>query len=67
MAEILKRGTLPEEYKFEGQCYHCGSIIRFELNEVSEKYDQQRDGSAFYEAECPVCEKTMYPRKVKAT
>lgn len=65
MPEILKRGELPEERKYQGTCSNCKSEIRFGHGEVnhSHSYDP-RDGVSIFEATCPVCSKKMYPNRV---
>lgn len=63
MPEILKRGELPEERKYQGTCSNCKSEIRFGHSEVHHSYDQ-RDGGSIFKATCPVCQKDMYPNRV---
>lgn len=54
MAEIIRRGELPEERKYQGTCARCRSVVRFDHGEVNHSYDQHNGGSLF-RAVCPVC------------
>lgn len=59
--EIIKKGKLPEEQIFEGDCYYCNSLIRAKQKEI-EVTHCQRDGT-YGSGQCPVCKTNMtfYP------
>lgn len=52
--EILKRGELPGDRKWEGGCTSCLSEATAVRSELKNVVDDQRDGPHARE-ECPVC------------
>ena len=61
MMEIIKKGRLPEEEIFEGDCHNCKTEFRCKRCEGTyESY--QRDGD-FLRVTCPLCnrEAIAYP------
>jgi hypothetical protein len=52
--KIIRKGKLPSEDMFEGECYNCHSILQEKRGELKVQYDQ-RDNDSFAHAKCPVC------------
>lgn len=51
--EIIKRGTPPSEKVFQGECYACGTIVKFTRAEAAISPDH-REGPNYY-ITCPIC------------
>jgi len=50
--EILKKGRLPEDTVYTGDCYHCGTQMRAKRSDLEFGGDH-RDSGYFHE--CPLC------------
>lgn len=51
--EILVRGKAPAEFRYDGTCSTCRSILKADHDELRHTYDQ-RDGD-MHVGDCPVC------------
>lgn len=55
--EIIRKGELPEEKVWRGECSYCKTVVEAKQKELEVTYDQ-RDGS-YGSAKCPLCKKVM--------
>lgn len=55
--EIVHRGALPEDKKYEGKCSYCRTVIAFKRADARYVCDQ-RDGD-YLEVQCPVCSRPI--------
>lgn len=62
--EIIRRGHLPENDRFEAQCHNCKSYIAFLRSDGKLTFDQ-RDGD-FLTVDCPHCGKSVHVSTRKA-
>jgi len=62
--EIIKKGKLPEDKSYRGECHNCKTIFKFNYNE-GEYFSNQRDGAGF-KVICPLCKEPLYvyPREL---
>jgi hypothetical protein len=56
--EIIKKGKLPEERLWQGECKNCNTIARAKEKELDLTHYQQ-DG-LFGRANCPLCKQSIY-------
>jgi len=56
--EIIKKGKLPDDIAYKGECHYCGTIVRFKRSEGHVVYDQ-RDGNSVSVC-CPLCHNNIY-------
>ena len=56
--EIIKKGKLPEERLWQGECNNCHTIARAKEKELDLTHCP-RDGS-FGRANCPLCKQDIY-------
>ena len=61
--QIIKRGVIPAERKWRGNCFHCSSIMEAKQSELTIQ-SNQRDGE-WATTKCPVCGSPMnfYPKE----
>lgn len=61
--DIILKGTLPDQIKYQGRCNHCTTVFTFVAKEAKLTYDQ-RDGD-FFEVACPLpgCGRTVYVQR----
>lgn len=52
--EIIKRGKLPEELTYTGECYRCGTVAIAKGKELQLSYDV-KEHQTYGVAKCPVC------------
>ena len=58
MIEIIKRGKIPQEKKYEATCYTCKTVFTA-LQEDGKVVNDQRDGD-FVTFHCPVCNRECH-------
>lgn len=51
--EIVIRGKAPSEYRYDGSCSTCKSVLKADHDELEHNYEQ-RDGWSHI-GNCPVC------------
>jgi len=56
--EIIKRGIIPKEKLYIGECDNCDTKFRFKRKEAKSEEDD-RDG-CFLKIKCPVCKEMTY-------
>lgn len=56
--EIIKKGKLPEERIWNGECYNCRTVVKAKENELNVTHDLLN--GLFGSHTCPLCKKTMY-------
>lgn len=63
--DIIKRGKVPTEQRYEGTCENCGSKMEANRREVSESWIEGGDEPTWW-AVCPVCQAQfqLFPKKV---
>ncbi|WKV20474.1 hypothetical protein 16Q_081 [Pseudomonas phage 16Q] len=52
--EIIVRGKAPSEYRYDGTCDKCRSVLKADHDELEHTHDQ-RHGDA-HRGTCPVCD-----------
>lgn len=62
--EIIRRGHLPENDRFEAQCHNCHTQIAFLRSDGKLTFDQ-RDGD-FLTVDCPHCHRPVHVSTRKA-
>jgi hypothetical protein len=56
--EIVKRGNPPSERLYEGACWACNTVIRFQRGEA--KYSSDQLDGDFLSMPCPVCHGSIH-------
>lgn len=56
--EVIHRGELPEQKRYQAECNYCRSVMRFQRSEA-EYVSDQRDGDCL-KVICPVCDRPVY-------
>lgn len=59
--EILKRGVIPPELRWEATCEVCQSVIAGNVTELLDNVDIVEEQEEY--AICPVCSGTLYPKR----
>ena len=53
--KCIKRGTLPEERIWKGECHNCHSVYEAREGELTNKENDFRDNYSFAKARCELC------------
>lgn len=56
--DIVVRGKAPKEYRYDGKCGTCSSVLKADHDELEHSY-YQRDGD-IHTGKCPVCTSCVY-------
>lgn len=56
--EIIVRGKPPSEYRYDGKCGTCNSVLKADHGELRHSHSQ-RDGDMSI-GNCPVCTSTVW-------
>lgn len=62
--EIVVRGKAPSEYRYNGTCNTCRSVLKAEHDELHHTWDQ-RDGD-MHTGNCPVCTSKVWFSKERS-
>lgn len=56
--DIIVRGKAPAEYRYDGSCNTCRSVLKADHDELTHNFDQ-RDGWS-HTGNCPVCDNRVW-------